>query len=376
MAKKEEGSLLSSVRSEGSTSAHTIRESDQQIRKLKGQVEVLREQNTLLEKEVSLLERRQRFLDTIGPDPSTRAHVFRPKKPSSSATAILGLCDWHTEEKVDPETVNGVNAHHLGISAARSKAVVEKFLMLLESSRRISNIREIVIATLGDFITGYIHEELQESNSLSPTEASLFVFDQLHILIKTVLAEAKVDQILIPTAIGNHGRTTRKMRHATAYKNSYEWLIYQQLARAFQNEPRVKWKISKSYLNYMDVQGHSIRFHHGDNLSYNGGVGGITIPVLKAIGQWNKTKHAHLDVFGHWHQFMYHRQFVSCNCLIGHSPYAVAIKAEYAPPSQTYIVIDRDRQSPVEVREIYAEDASVDHYEAYRKPIPSYSHAA
>lgn len=33
---------------------------------------------------------------------------------------------------------------------------------------------------------------------------------------------------------------------------------------------------------------------------------------------------------------------MACNCLIGYSDFALEIKAEYQPPSQTVILVDRD----------------------------------
>lgn len=56
---------------------------------------------------------------------------------------------------------------------------------------------------------------------------------------------------------------------------------------------------------------------------------------------------------GNWHQWLNHRKFVSNNCLIGYSPFALAIKADFAAPSQTFVVIDRDRPGAVLAQEIY-----------------------
>lgn len=308
-----------------------------------------------LHRELDLAHKRQAFLDGLDRDPSSRRIAFTPHKPSGQATAVIVLTDWHYEETVDPETCSGLNEYSTEIAEQRIQSVLNNSLTLLKSARTISNIRDLVVALLGDFITGYIHQELVESNQLSPVQAAAKLHDKLHECLRFYLDHADVDSVTVPTCFGNHGRTTDKSRVATAADNSYEWLLYDRLARDFRDEPRIKFKISRGYHNMLDVQGKAIRFHHGDGLRYQGGVGGITIPVVKAVSSWNQAQRADLDVFGHWHQFLSHRQFVACNCLIGYGPYAQRIKAQFSPPSQTFIVIDRKRPYPVDVREIYCD---------------------
>jgi hypothetical protein len=94
----------------------------------------------------------------------------------------------------------------------------------------------------------------------------------------------------------------------------------------------------------MTVFDKRIRFHHGDGLKYQGGVGGLTIPVEKAISAWNKSPaRADLDIFGHWHTAQQSRAWVSNGSLIGYNAYAVSIKASFEPPAQTYFLLDKKR---------------------------------
>jgi hypothetical protein len=52
---------------------------------------------------------------------------------------------------------------------------------------------------------------------------------------------------------------------------------------------------------------------------------------------------ADLDVFGHWHQSQQNPKWVSNASLIGHNAYAIAIKAGFEPPSQTFFLMDAKR---------------------------------
>ena len=264
------------------------------------------------------------------------------KNPNSESSAIVVLNDWHAEETVDPDTINGLNEFNLDIAAKRIERTFQKIPELLDSFSKFTRIRQLVLAMLGDMITGYLHPELEESNGLSPTEASLFVHDQLRAGINFLIRSKCVESIVAPCTDGNHGRTTHKPRHSTRYKNSHEWLLYHHLAKSYRDEPKIAFKIEKGIHNWLTIQGHDVRFQHGDNIKYQGGVGGISIPVNKAIAQWNISRRAALDVFGHWHQSIQTDKWVCCNCLIGYSAHALSIKAAFERPAQTLIVMSKE----------------------------------
>jgi hypothetical protein len=190
-------------------------------------------------------------------------------------------------------------------------------------------------------MTGYIHEELMESNSLSPTEACVFLQDMICSGIDLLLAKTRLP-IFIPTCVGNHGRTTAKKHIKTSHKNSYEWLLYMTLAKRYEKDRRVHWNVGQGYHNIQTILGRKVRFHHGDGLRYNGGVGGITIPVNKSIAQWDKASPVDVDIFGHYHTFLWgYNKWVSCGTLMGYNEFSVEIKSDFQHPTQTFIVMDR-----------------------------------
>lgn len=280
------------------------------------------------------------LLSLTSRDVVIREYKETKKKTGGKATAIVGLMDWHSEEQVDPATINNFNKFDLSIAEKRIKRTFEKAVYMLEFARGVANIDELVVAPLGDLITGYIHEELEENNFLSPTEAILFVQEHLVAGLQFLEKHAGVKRIIVPTAIGNHGRTGQKKRISTRWKNSFEWMAYHQTAKYFSNNPKIEWKIEKGYHNWLEIKKRQVRFHHGDDMSYGGGIGGITVPVRKALSQWDRLRPSDLDVFGHFHQFIDDWRFVAGGCLIGYNAYALSIKADYQPPTQPFIVID------------------------------------
>lgn len=331
---------MSDVVSDIAASAGRVK-ADREYAHLKRRFDALQGQYKHALKELEEAEQRVAFVDAIRPEEDGPAIERMRKGSGGTSSALLGLMDWHVEETVDPATVNGANEYNLTIAEKRVRKVFQKAVELIEANRAFYKIDELVMALLGDLITGYIHEELEESNSLSPTQACLFVQDLVTAGISLLLKEAKVKRIIIPTAVGNHGRTTKKKRVSTSYKNSFEWLMYQQLARYYRNEPRVEWKISNAYHNWLTIQGHDARLHHGDAIRYGGGVGGISIPANKKVAGWNHRRRAAFDLFGHWHQYHDWGPWVSGGSLIGYGAYAMELGAEWEPPSQVFAVISR-----------------------------------
>lgn len=262
-------------------------------------------------------------------------------KKNSESTMVIVASDWHLEESIDPSTVNGLNEFNLQIAEERANTFFQKSLLMYNLVGKSFNIRNCVLALLGDFINGYIHEEFVEENNLSPTQTLLLAKKILISGIDFLLEKADFDEIVVPCSIGNHGRTTLKSRVSSAYKNSFEWLLYKDLEFHYQNNKKVKFIVSNSYHTFLNLYDkYLIRFHHGDAIRYSGGVGGLSVPVNKAIAQWNKSIPAYLDVFGHWHQSLEGGNFISNGSLVGFNSYATFIKASYEIPQQSMFIIN------------------------------------
>ena len=277
-----------------------------------------------------------------GPAAIQRFERAKTKKPNSVAVIVPGT-DWHVEERVFSAAVNDRNHYDLAEAEARVKRFYVKVLELIDWQNHIAPVTELWHPLLGDLMTGYIHDELMETNTLSPTEACVFLQELIASGIDLWLRETKLP-VFVPTCVGNHGRTTLRKRIKTSIQNSYEWLLYMTLAKRYAGHKRVHWHVGKGYHNIQEIRGHKVRFHHGDGLRYQGGVGGITIPVNKSIAQWNKVDVADVDIFGHWHQFLWHYpHWISCPSVMGYSEFSVEIKAEYQRPAQSFIVMDRNQ---------------------------------
>lgn len=270
------------------------------------------------------------------------------KRPQ--ATAVLVCSDWHCEELIKPEDCRGLNAFDLTVAESRIQTLADKAAMLIEHEQHLTDIRRVVVAALGDFITGHIHDDCVERCQLAPLAATRWAGERLNGVIDRMAAIAPV---LVATATGNHGRTTKKPRVSTENEHSYEQNLYLTMAAA-ERRPNVGWQVGEGYHNVVDLDGFLLRCHHGHALKYGGGVGGLTIPTNKAIAAWNTAQKADLDVFGHWHQFLHiPYRFVANGSLCGHNAYADRIRAEFQPPSQSLLIVDHDHNRVTKAMQIF-----------------------
>lgn len=258
------------------------------------------------------------------------------------AIPVIVLSDLHMEEVVRPEQVPGANNEfNLEIGVKRLQKVFQHGQYMVDTVRHMAEIDTLCLPILGDVISGMIHPDLAETNELSPVQATLHAMEHLNSGIEYLLSNGDYKKIIIPCCHGNHGRTTEKMRSQTSAETSYEWMMYQMMKKTWKNEKRLEWHIADGYHQYVKLFDTTIRCHHGDAISYGGGVGGITIPVRKAIANWNTIQRADLDLFGHHHTMMDGGDFISNGSLIGYGPYALKIKARFERPRQAFCLIDK-----------------------------------
>ena len=315
---------------------------DREQRKSKYSIADLKKKYELALKAIEALEAdRTKILDLKG---TVETYTIAPRKSGgkSEATAVWVASDWHTDELIDPGTVNGLNSFNPTIAQKRVNNFFTSGLRLTNILAQDVEIKTIVLALLGDFFTGHIHPDFMELTDTEPIHAVIRAQNMIASGIQYILDNSTYD-LVIPCHSGNHARTTEKTRFATENGHSLEFYMYHFLADHFKDKPRVKFLLSTGYMSYMDIYGYRIRFMHGHALRYGGGIGGIFIPAFKAISQWDKSQRADLTVFGHFHQSKDGGNFICNGSLIGYSAFALSIKADYEKPKQTLFLVDKDR---------------------------------
>ena len=277
---------------------------------------------------------------------ATPQHAIPKYKPSANgqATAIALLSDCHWEERVDREDVPGAdNLYNPAIARVRADQFAQRVVLLTDAQRSMAVIDDLCLGILGDLITGFLHDDNRESNWMTPQEAILFAQDQVNSIINHLLMYGKFKRIIVPCCYGNHGRTTAKPRAKTAPKTNLEWMLYHLIARQWKDEKRLQFHIAEGGMLYLDIAGKRVRFLHGDHISYQGGVGGICVPLLRAIYKADKTLQADLTCLGHFHQLSDFGSVVVNGSMIGYNAYALSNQIPYERPKQAFLLLDHRR---------------------------------
>lgn len=268
----------------------------------------------------------------------------RLSNAESEATAFSIWSDWHIDEVVRPEQVHGMNEYNPEVARKRVERLATNFIKLVQKERNSISIKDAVIHLGGDFIGGWIHDELQQTNSMSPVQATQFAAELVISAIDYVVMNGGFERVVLLCTVGNHGRTTNKMQFANLTETSYETLIYDSVAKAFRNNSSIEINFPEGGVGYQKIYDYTLRFYHGHQIRYKDGVGGLTIPLNKKQSKWDQSRQADINSMGHWHDFgVPNNRTVLNGSLKGWDAYAAENGFSYQPPMQAFCLIDKKR---------------------------------
>lgn len=265
----------------------------------------------------------------------------------SEAVALAQFSDWHVGKRIDKKTTNGLNEYNPDIAKARSEAVTKNLLKLIKKERQDIKIPNLVINLGGDAINNFLHEGDSQQNYMSPLEEVRYAKLLIGNALRTIAENGDFKKIVLLCQRGNHPRLTKRMQSNVDYKMNLEAMMYWILRDEFKDK-LFEWHIPESDIGYYSIgEGREekvIRYFHGHQISYQGGIGGLTIPMTKKIMYWDKTFKADYDMVSHWHQFQIINNRVSVNSsLCGYDEFAQSCGFGYEPVTQTLQLLDKKR---------------------------------
>ncbi len=254
--------------------------------------------------------------------------------------SIITWSDWHVGKVVEKNAVNGFNSFNPEVARKRAEKCVDSTVKLINRDVIEFDKHNTVLFLLGDFIEGYIHPESQRIvNSMTPIEEVAYAQELLANNIQTLLENSDTDQITVVCRTGNHSRNTKRMESSVDHRTNYETMLYAFLAQRFKDD--IQFNLPQSDIGYTDILGKTIRDFHGWQVSYGGGIGGLTIPLTKFITRQNMNKKADYNLLGHFHQFSQPTKDSMLNgSLCGFDTYAQSIGASVEPATQGYRLLD------------------------------------
>ena len=187
---------------------------------------------------------------------------FAESKDASKETGVLVFGDWHGEEVVELDRMDGFNEYNLEICAARAAHIVQTAINIADRKERGGGwkIENLVVPMLGDMVSGTIHE-LEKHAGRPVTESVIIVGQILASSLRQLAGRFEhVDAIGIS---GNHGRMSPKKQYKEPTR-TWDYLIYQWAKNSLRDVPNVTVSTPRKYSTIIDVRGYNFWLTHGD----------------------------------------------------------------------------------------------------------------
>jgi len=258
-------------------------------------------------------------------------------KPSAPGVPTLFLSDLHWGEVVYPAQIGGVNQFNVTIAKRRLKYTFDTAVSLLKILDSKLDYPGIVIPLGGDMISGNIHDELVATNELGSIPAMLDLHGDITALLKS--AANTFGHVFVPCVSGNHGRDTRKIWSKDRHHTSFDWLLYQFLAKTFADDKRVQFLIPDGPDASYRVYDYRYLLTHGDQFRGGDGIIGPLGPLIRG-DQRKRTRNSQIDqdydtmICGHWHQYITLRRLIVNGSLKGYDEYAYSSNFPFEIPTQ------------------------------------------
>lgn len=264
---------------------------------------------------------------------------------SRAETVILVLSDLHFGEYINREELDGLNSFDPEIAEARLTRVFSVAASLLTEHWPGPPPARLIIAMLGDMISGALHPELTRSDKMRPMESVRAVANVLasgvELLLNTV--DCPIDMISV---VGNHGRTGLKPEAKGVAVESYDTLVSDFLEMHFRGNKRLTFYVPPGPDALISIYGYRFLLTHGDRLGSGGGKGfvGAELPILRGFQK------VHMDyadrgillhhvICGHFHTALASARGTANGCLPGVSEFSVSFRLRPSPPMQAFIAV-------------------------------------
>jgi hypothetical protein len=257
--------------------------------------------------------------------------------------AIALFSDAHIEETVNSASVLGKNEYNIDIAEYR----IKNYFKNLASCLNEDGVEELIFASLGDTISGFIHDELSQTNGLTPSEATIKAQSLIYSGLDFLCKNTKLNSIKFIGIVGNHSRTTKKIQHSNGYKLSYEWIMYQNIKNMCEiTGLPVEFNIPESEIAVIDTPDNKrFLFVHGFQIKSTGSgtVCGIYPALNRLSMKWDRTFGQDKIYLGHFHTCVSIPNATVNGSIIGFNSFALSNGFTYEEPAQMYEVYDSER---------------------------------
>lgn len=269
-------------------------------------------------------------------------NIEAPADKKGYRYAIALFSDAHIEESVDSDSVLGLNSYDTEVAEQRIKA----YFANLANCLKKDNAQTLYFASLGDTISGFIHEHLMQENGMTPPEATLFGQSLIVSGLQHLRRELPDMEIYFIGIAGNHSRITKKVQNSNGFKMSYEWIMYQNVKQICEAAKMgIKFLIPESELALVQTpDGKRYIFCHGFQVQSKGTgtVAGIYPALGRLAMKWQKIFKQDKIFLGHYHTCVSIPTATVNGSVIGYNAFALTNGMGYEEPAQMYEVFDSE----------------------------------
>lgn len=309
----------------------------------------LKKQITTLSNKVETLQKVLAFEQSIDiallPDISKYQITANPSV-KEECTVIMQLTDIHLEEDVLKEAVNGLNFYNIEEAVIRVGRFFTRGLYLIKQNRKAGKkLENLVLHLGGDGITGWIHDELKQTNNLTPIQACLLL-EELYIKgISTLAEDGGFKNIKIVCSCGNHSRVTEKNQSKNSIFTSYEYWVYRHVEQylKLKGYTNVEVILPKGEFTYVTIYDKVNVFSHGLGVKYQGGIGGIEVPLKRMVTQENSIIPFDMMWLGHMHTYLVLTKIRMGGSVIGYSEFSRLHRFAPEVPKMQFQLLDPKR---------------------------------
>lgn len=244
------------------------------------------------------------------------------RRPTREAPVLL-LGDMHVGQVIESSATHGINEYNFDIWQDRLEYLEGRVIDIL-FSHQTSQYDELFIASLGDNVSGVIHEELQKYGAQH-------LIDQVYIgALATAVFVARLatrfKRVRFRGQSGNHGRLGKAKESSQYYKN-FDLLFNAIIATRLQDTPNVVVEIPKATFSVAEIAKHRILISHGMELPPSS-MGLPAYSVSRASGSYQEIlrmvgEHYDYWVLGHIHRPMELDTAIVNGCFPGFDEYSV-----------------------------------------------------
>lgn len=234
--------------------------------------------------------------------PKVNPPVYKPsknnKQTNSPEDVGLLLSDLHVGHQHTLEDTNGISEYNHDVFLRRMENLKVAMVEIVELHRKMYKLPKLHIFCVGDIVAG-----MNDAGNWSPLYIATPIIDQAIQGFEAMSSMINYwlglfDEINFYGIVGNHGRSAKQGIQKD--HDNWDYVAYKFLELKFQNNPRIKFHIPKSWWSCETVRNHNFLLVHGDYVR----AGGLPLKGLLNFEQKMGSilkKYPDYTLAGHYH---------------------------------------------------------------------------